>query len=398
MTTTAHHANLIIGGGSAGIGLAARLRRAGQEATVLEPSDTHWYQPLWTLVGAGHKDVEASRRPMAKVMPKGVTWVRGAAEAIDPDERLVHTADGRALAYDRLVVAPGLQLDIDRLPGLAETLGHGGVSTNYRHDLAPRTWDYIRNLRSGTAVFTMPVDPIKCAGAPQKIAYLAADHWRREGVLDAIDVHLVLPTPAMFGIPEFSDRLVEVAANYGINVHLSAEVTQIDPDAREVTITPLDGRDKFSLTYDMMHVTPHQSAPDWVKQSPLSTGLPTGYVEVDKHTLQHVRHPEVFALGDAGSTPNSKTGAAARKQAVVVAQNLQDVAAGRTPSKEYHGYASCPIVTGKGKCVIAEFDYDLNRTPTFPVIDMTKERFDMWVLKAHLLPHLYWHGMLRGLL
>ncbi|MEZ5408224.1 MAG: FAD/NAD(P)-binding oxidoreductase [Acidimicrobiales bacterium] len=401
MATTAHHRVVIVGGGAAGISVAARLRRKKiTDIAVVEPSDKHYYQALWTLVGGGAAKIDSTVRSEASVMPKDVTWIRDAADGFDPDNNAVHTAGGRTITYDALVVCPGIQLDWDRVPGVTDTLGRNGVSSNYRFDLAPHTWEFIRNTRSGTAVFTMPADPIKCAGAPQKIAYLAADYWRQQGVLKDIDIHLVVPTPRIFGVPVFADALDKVIAEYGITLHTKAELESVDPDGRKATFRSMDeGGAGFSLPYDVMHVVPHQSAPDWVKSSPLSTGLPTGYVDVDKTTLQHVRYPNVFALGDAGSTPNSKTGAAVRKQAPVAAANVAAHLAGQAFPLGYGGYASCPLTTSRRHMLLAEFDYTMEHTPSFPtaLIDATRPRRDMWYLKKYGLPFLYWNLMLKGL-
>ena len=210
------HRIVIVGGGSAGITVAARLRRKGQQdIAVIEPAATHYYQPLWTLVGGGRAPVEVTARPESKVMPKGVTWIRQAAVGADPETRTVALDDGSTVEYDKLVMCPGIQLDWEKITGLRPTLGRDGVSSNYVYELAPATWRFIRELRSGTAVFTMPSGPIKCAGAPQKIAYLAADYWREQGVLDKIDMHLVLPTPGMFGVKVFADVLEQTARRYG---------------------------------------------------------------------------------------------------------------------------------------------------------------------------------------
>jgi sulfide:quinone oxidoreductase len=397
MPTTAHHKVVIVGGGSAGISVASRLVRDVDDVALIEPSDKHYYQPLWTLVGAGCSTIAKSERSESSVMPKKVTWIKDAADSFDPDNNAVHTTGGETIGYDVLIVCPGIQLDWDKIPGVTDTLGRNGVSSNYRPDLAPKTWEFIKNTTSGTAVFTMPSGPIKCAGAPQKIAYLACDQWRRLGVLDKIDVHLVLPTPRMFGIPVFADELDKVVADYGINVHFEAELESVDSDGKEATFKSMnEGGDGFSLPYDMMHVVPHQSAPDWVKSSPLATDTPTGYVDIDKNTLQHVKYPNVFSLGDAGSSPNSKTGAAIRKQAPVVAANVKTQLAGGDPSKEYGGYASCPITTSTHTMLLAEFDYTMEPTPSIPVINTLKPRRDMWYLKKYGLPALYWNLMLKG--
>ncbi|MFQ5557870.1 MAG: FAD-dependent oxidoreductase [Acidimicrobiales bacterium] len=397
MSTTSHHRVVIVGGGTAGISVAARLRKKVDDVAVIEPSDKHYYQPLWTLVGGGCSKRETSERSEASVMPDDVTWVKDAVAGFDPDNNQVSTAGGKTIGYDVLVVCPGIQLDWDKIPGVTDTLGRNGVSSNYTYDLAPRTWEFIKGTTSGSAVFTMPSGPIKCAGAPQKIAYLACDHWRRQGVLDKIDVHLVLPTPRTFGVEVFADALDLVVADYGINLHTLAELESVDPDGRKAAVKPMSGGgESFTLSYDVMHVVPHQSAPDWVKSSPLATGAPTGYVDVDKHTHQHVRYPNVFSLGDAGSTPNSKTGAAIRKQAPVVAANVLTQLAGENPTERYGGYASCPVTTSRRKMLLAEFDYSMEPTPSIPLINTLKPRRDMWLLKKYGLPLLYWNLMLKG--
>ena len=399
MAIKTKHQILIVGGGTAGITVAARMLRKGYtDVAVIEPSDKHYYQPLWTLVGGGQAKVADTERDEASVMPRGATWIRNAADAIAPDTNTVTCVDGATYQYDVLVVCPGIQLDWNRTEGLEDALGHDGVSSNYRFDLAPRTWDFIRNLRSGTAVFTVPSGPIKCAGAPQKIAYLAADYWRKEGVLKDIDVHLVLPGPRPFGIPAIADSLDEVIADYGITLHTNSEVTSVDAESHKVGVTAVGpGGTDAMLPYDVLHAVPRQSAPDWIKFSPLSTGDENGYVDVDKHTLQHVRYPNVFGLGDAGSSPNSKTGAAIRKQAPVVVANIDAFLQKRPLPASYDGYSSCPIVTSSHAMLLAEFDYDLKLEPSFPLLDPTAPHRVYWYLKKYGLPFLYWNLMLKGL-
>jgi sulfide:quinone oxidoreductase len=393
-----HHRVVVVGGGTAGIAVAARLRINGEsDIAIIDPAKKHYYQPLWTLVGGGRADAASTERDQSKLIPKGVKWIQDGAAGFDPDERVVHLAGGETVGYDALVVCPGIQLDFDQLPGSSDALGKDGVSTNYKVELAPKTWDFIRETTSGTAVFTMPSGPIKCAGAPQKIAYLAADYWKQQGVLKDINVVLVLPTPGMFGVPEFSNVLDQVVARYGIDVRFQSEVTEIKPDSKEVVIHDNANDTTSSLGYDMVHLVPPQSAPDWIKTSPLSIpGDSKGWVDIDKNTLQHVRHPEIFALGDAGSSPNSKTGAAIRKQAPVVVQNVIDFLAGNTITRHYDGYASCPITTARNRMLLAEFDYTMRPHKTVPLIDTQKERYDMWLLKKYGLPFMYWNVLMKG--
>ena len=398
MATSTHHAVLIIGAGSAGISVAARLANQGvKNIGLLDPAEMHYYQPLWTLVGGGRATLKETGRPMGGLIPKGVDWIREAAASIDPDANTVTTVSGSTLNYEHLVVCPGIQLDWAKIPGMSEALETPMVSSNYSRDMAPKTWANIEKMRSGTAVFTMPAGPIKCAGAPQKIAYLAADYWRQQGVLDDIRVVLVLPTPGMFGVPVFAKELERVANDYGIEVHKSSEAVEIDAAGRQVVIADNALGTKESVDYDFMHVVPPQSAPDWIKATSLADPEnPAGYVSVDKHTMRHTSYPNVYSLGDAGSSPNSKTGAAIRKQAPVVVENLTATMSGKEPTAKYDGYSSCPLTTSRNKMLLAEFDYTMEPTPSFPFIDATKSRRDMWYLKRYGLPFMYWNLMLKG--
>lgn len=398
-STTEHHRIVIIGGGTAGITVAARLRRRGEtDIAVVEPSHVHYYQPLWTLVGSGAVGLGKTARAEASVIPKGVRWIADAAETIEPDRNRVGLASGRSLTYDGLVVAPGIHCDWDGIPGLTETLGYDGVSSNYRADLALRVWDFIRPLHTGTAVFTAPAGPIKCGGAPQKIAYLAADWWRSHEQSRGVHVILALPGEKIFGVPEFAAVLERVVDRYDIDLRLQTELVAVDSTSRKVVLRDHKTGADERIDYDFAHVAPPMSAPDWVKQTPLaSRDDPKGWITVDRSTLQHVRYPNVFALGDATDTPNAKTGAAVRKQAPVVVANLLDVLAKRAPAAHYGGYGSCPLVTAHNRMLLAEFDYSGQATPTIPLIDTTKERYDMWLLKRYGLPFIYWNLMLRGL-
>lgn len=397
--STGRHRVVIVGGGTAGVTVSARLRRAGiTDVAVIEPSNTHYYQPLWTLVGGGRAPVEPTARPERDVLPRGVRWYRDAAVDIDPDARTVGLAGGGRVGYDFLVVAAGLQLCWDDIPGLTRTLGRGGVSSNYSYEFAPATWNFIRNLRSGTALFTMPSTPVKCGGAPMKIAFLAADHWRRTGVAGDIRVVLAFGASALFRVPEYLPALEGAVARYGLDLRLSTELTEIRPESRQAVLRDLASGATSELGYDLMHVTPPQRAPEWIRTGPLAgADDPGGYVTVDPATLRHTRYPEVFALGDVANLPTSKTGAAIRKQAPVLVANLRAALAGQEPTARYGGYTSCPIVTGRDRLLLAEFDYSGRPTPTIPLLDTTRERRDMYLLKRYGLPAFYWNLMLRGL-
>jgi sulfide:quinone oxidoreductase len=389
------HQVVIVGGGTAGITVAARLARAltHSDIAIIEPSVKHYYQPLWTLVGGGVFSKGVTERDEATLIPQGVTWIRDAVTEFSPEDNTILTQGGKKVQYDYLVVAPGIQLDWDKVKGLKAAIGKDGVCSNYAYEYVDKTWEFIRNFAGGNAIFTQPNTPIKCGGAPQKIMYLADDAFRKAGVRERATVIFTSAAANIFAVQKYAQALDRVVARKGIETRFKHNLIEIRPAVKEAVFERLDTGEHVVLPYDLLHVTPPMSAPDFIKHSPLANEA--GWVEADKYTLQHPRYPNVFGLGDASSLPTSKTGAAIRKQAPVVVKNLLAVMRGQTPTVQYDGYTSCPLVTGYGRLILAEFDYDGKPQETFP-FDQSKERYSMYLLKAYGLPALYWYGMMKG--
>jgi sulfide:quinone oxidoreductase len=395
------HDVVIIGGGAAGLATAASLlrRRPGLDIAVIEPADRHFYQPGWTLVGCGVFSANDTMRPMASIMPKGVRWQRSAVEAFEPEHDRIVLADGTRLAYRVLVAAPGLKLNWGAIPGLEEALGKNGVTSNYRFDLAPYTWELVQKLGRSTALFTQPPLPIKCAGAPQKAMYLSCDHWRRADRIGDIDVEFHIAGDVLFGVKEYVPALMHYIERYGIDLKFESNLVGVNGPAREATFAmkrPNGSLQEVTRRFDLLHVCPPQTAPDFVRSSPLAGDA--GWIEVDHQTLRHTRLENVFSLGDVCSAPNTKTAAAARRQAPIVAENVLAVLASNEPRAIYDGYGSCPLTVERGRIVLAEFGYGGKLLPTFPkwVIDGTRPSRLAWLLKERILPLVYWQGMLKG--
>lgn len=392
-----HHKVLVVGGGSAGLTVAAMLceQENAPQVTIIEPSDKHYYQPIWTLVGAGVFPKEESERNQADYIPAGATWIKNKVESFDPDNNALTLANGEQHTYDVLVVAAGIQINWDAIPGLKESVGKAGsgVCSNYSYDTVDSTYANIKALKSGTAIFTDPSTPIKCGGAPIKITYLASDYWNKHGVGSQIKKKFIKGGPGIFAVPKYAKALTEVADRYNVERTWNTDLISLDPNKKEATFKRMDNDEQWIEKYDMIHVTPPMSAPDFIKNSPLADA--GGWVDVDRATTQHVRYPNVFSLGDNSNLPTSKTGAAIRKQAPVTTQNVMSFLQGNSCSKTYDGYTSCPLVTGYGKLILAEFDYNKEPMESFP-FNQAKERYSMYALKAYGLPRMYWHGMLRG--
>lgn len=396
MERSIHHQIVIVGGGAAGLSVAARLTkgwRSNFDVAVIEPSDKHFYQPLWTLVGGGVVSREKSVRSETSVMPRNVTWIQDAVAEIRPESNSLVTRFGQTVAYDWLVVAAGIQLNWDKIPGLKESLGTDGVCSNYSFKTVNSTWESIRNFRGGNAVFTHPSGAVKCGGAPQKIMYLADDYFRKKGVRKDSNVIFAIANPNLFAVPKYRAALEIVAARREIDCRFERELVEVRSATKDAVFKHLSTGEIESVHYDMLHVAPPMSAPDFISNSLLADV--DGWVDVDRETLRHKRFGNVFAIGDCSNLPTSKTAAAIRKQSPVLVANLKAAIQSKPLPKKYNGYTSCPLVTGYGSLILAEFDYDKVPTETFP-FDQSKERWSMWLLKRYLLPQLYWRGMLKG--
>lgn len=386
---------VIVGGGTAGITVAAQLSRSitPPEIAIIEPSEKHYYQPIWTLVGAGVFPREISERDTKDVIPSGVVWIKDRVVCFDPGNNNLTTETGKTVGYQYLIVAAGIQLDWGKIPGLQESIGKNGVCSNYSYQTVNSTWESISNFKGGNAIFTQPNTPIKCGGAPQKICYLAEHSFRKLGVREKSSITFALPQGVIFSVKKYANALVEVAKRKGIDVKYQHNLVELRPDKKEAVFKKVETGENVIMNYDIIHVTPPMSAPDFLKNSPLASE--NGWVDVRKDTLQHNRFENIFAIGDCTSLPTSKTAAAIRKQAPVLVRNLLAKIQGTPLTDSYDGYTACPIVTGYGSLILAEFDYKLNPRETFP-FDQSQERYSMYALKAYVLPRMYWHGMLKG--
>ena len=402
-TAEMSHDIVIVGAGAGGIAAAASLiaRVPNLDIAIIDPADIHYYQPGWTLVGGGVFTPEETRRDMASLIPEGVRWIRAAVAAFEPDAKAVILEGCRVVRYKKLIVAPGLKLNWHGIEGLEQTLGRNGVTSNYRYDLAPYTWDLVKSISGGTALFTQPPMPIKCAGAPQKAMYLSAYEWERRGTLKNTKVEFLNAGGVLFGVKDYVPALMDYVKRYGIDLSFGHDLKKIDGPAKTAWFETTDasgGKEVVERRFDMIHVVPPQTAPDFVRVSPLANDA--GWLEVDQWTLRHVRHHDVYGLGDVIGAPNAKTAAAARKQAPVVAENvLRDLGLIDEPRTAiYDGYGSCPLTVERGKVVLAEFAYRGKRVPSFPkwFIDDLKPSRTAWLLKEKILPPVYWQAMLKG--
>jgi sulfide:quinone oxidoreductase len=410
---------VIVGGGTAGITAAAQLKRSGRDLDIkiVSPATKHYYQPLWTLVGGGLATFEETEREEAGLIPKGVEWIRGAVESFDPDNNRVHTEGGHDIEYDVLIVVPGLRMALDEVPGLQEALDNDPrLWTNYMPEYVTKGPQAIKDFKGGNVLFTKPNSPLKCGGAPIKILWVVEESLRKFGTRPQARIQYHTPDEDIFGVPEYAATLSLLAQERDVHLVRRQSLIEVRHEEGIAIFEHLDTHEETEVEYGLMHVSPPQRAFDFVANSPLASpdydrtleqrtpgaqrrGCaqwgPGGFVEVDQGTTQHVRYPNVFSCGDAATLPTAKTGAGIRKQVPAMVANIGSFLDGKPLTKKYDGYTSCPLVVGHNRVVLAEFGYDGEVMETFP-FDQSKPRYSMWLLKRHLLPPLYWHGMLKG--
>jgi sulfide:quinone oxidoreductase len=387
-----HHDLLIVGGGNAGISLAARLLRDGaDDVAVVESETVHRYRPLLNYVGAGEATMSSLERPAATVMPDGCTWIRDRVVSVDPDGPSVLLADGRRIGCTSLVICPGLEEDFDAVPGLARAQAEGWAGSTYVVETAPRVWPALRGLTAGRVVFTMPPEPAPCAATALKPLFMACDHWRRAGVLPDLDVHLVLPGPSPLGLPG-PDAVIERAlASYGVRVLREGRVSALD--GRRVTVTTPAGEHELDEVA-FAHVVPHYRAPRWVVESGLAGTTDAGLVDVDPGTMRHRRHSAVWSLGDVADLGTRPSGGALRKQVAVLAPHL--LARGDVPPDRYDGYTVMPVTTSRHRLMLVEVDREGRPAPTVPFPDLVRPRAVTWAVDRYALPLTYFRRILRG--
>ncbi len=390
--TMDHHEVLIVGGGNAGISLAARLLRDGaRDVAVVESESVHRYRPLLNYVGGGEATMASLERPAESVMPAGCTWVQDRVVALDAQGPSVTTAAGRRIGCSTLVVCSGLEEDWDSTPGLSEAYAAGWAGSTFVVETAPRVWPQLRDLTRGRVVFTVPPEPAPCGATALKPLFMACDHWRRRGVLEDLDVLLVLPGASALGLRESDARIEHALASYGVRVLREGRVTELA--SRSVSVrTPSGDHVLDDLAY--AHVVPHYRAPHWVRDGDLAGATDAGLVDVDAGTMRHRRHPAVWSLGDVADLGIRPSGGALRKQVAVLSHNI--TAVDRETLERYDGYTVMPITLARHQLMLVEVDRDGRPAPTVPVVDLARPRRSTWWVDRYALPITYFKRILRG--
>ncbi|KAJ9116788.1 hypothetical protein QFC24_006683 [Naganishia onofrii] len=342
-------------------------------------------------------------RPTDSLIPEHLTHIKSNVGTFSPSSNSLTLESGETVRYDYLIVAAGLQINYGKVKGLKEALAQpleSKVSTIYSYDTCDKTWDLIESTKSGQkAIFTQPFGPVKCAGAPQKMAYMAQDRFARTGRFPAVGVEFVTGLPVMFGVPHYSVALDKVRKEKGIEADFAKDLCEVRVQGGERIAVFKDLKNEGKTVekeFDMMHVTPPMGPLEFIKSSPLADAA--GWVDVSASSLQHTKFPNVFSLGDCSSLPTSKTAAAITAQTPVLIENLTKLMeTGKVGSAVYDGYSSCPLFTGYGSLMLAEFGYGGKPLETFGALaDQRIPRRPFYHLAKDVFPYAYFKHMVKG--
>ena len=331
-------------------------------------------------------------------MPKGVRWIKDSVVALDPDSRTVTLESGDRLTYDHVIVCPGIQKDFDRIPGLPAAMASPAGASHYVFELVGKASGLLRDLRRGTVSSCSLRDRPPAPGPRRSRCTSPATTGARPACSRTSASFWWFPIRRCSAFPRSIGSSSARSPSTGSSFGRETEVLEVDAEAQAVVLGRLGGGRAERLPYDVLHVVPPQSAPDWLKRSSLpAPDDPLGFVEVDTRTLRHARYPDVWSLGDAAATTNSKSGGALRKQTLALAKNLAAVLRGERPTTFYDGYAVCPFTVSRSTVVFAEFDDHYRLQPTIPFWrTLYRERRLAWVFDRHILPWAYWHLILKG--
>jgi len=402
-----NHKVVVVGGGAAGLSVSHQLLRKGKFAendiAVVDPATWHNYQPGWTLVGGGLKTKEELREPLESLIDSKLKFYGNGVETFSPDDNSITLSNGDKLNYEQLVVVPGIKVDYETVKGLPEIIAdpESPVSSIYDYRYCDKVFPQIQKLKSGTAIFTQPAGVVKCAGAPQKIMWLALDHWKNAGLYkgnasdSSIKICFATGLPTMFGVPKYNAKLEEMRVERGVEGLFEHDLIEVDGNTA-IFVRP-GGKEQVKRKFDFLHVAPKNRPHTFVKDSPLSNEA--GFVDVSESSTQHKKYKNVWSIGDASSLPTSKTVAAITSQAPVMVSNLMSSLEGKEPDAVYDGYTSCPLLTEYGKVLLAEFKYGGEPKETFNSwfgIDQAVPRRAFYHLKKDFFPWVYGKYMVKG--
>ncbi|MCX7707236.1 MAG: NAD(P)/FAD-dependent oxidoreductase [Anaerolineae bacterium] len=390
---------LVIGAGTAGTMVVNRLCRlldcSDWKITIVDPHETHYYQPGFLFIPFGIYSRNDVVKPKRDFIPSPVEMIKAEAEVIEPDYNRVRLKDGRILNYDFLVIATGAQTRPDQTPGLQEHEWYRSIFDFYTIEGAVALARHLRTWQGGRLVVNVVENPIKCPVAPLEFLMLADWYFHEQGIRDRVELIYATPLPGAFTKPIASKHLGYILEEKNIKIVPEFMVEHVDPDAKKLV-----HYDESEVEYDLLVTVPLNMGDELIARSGMGDAL--NFVPVDKHTFQSPQWPNVFVLGDAAAVPTSKAGSVAHFAVDCFAENFLRFVDGLEMKPTFDGHANCFIESGFGKGLLIDFNYDVEPLPgryplpgIGPFTLLQESEMNHW--GKLMFRWIYWNILLKGL-
>jgi sulfide:quinone oxidoreductase len=356
---------LILGAGTAGTIMANKLRRALDreewDITIIDKEKTHYYQPGFLFIPFGLYNKQDVIKPKSDFMPAGVSLIYQEIEKIEADKSRVTLVTGKSLEYDLLIIATGAHLKPSETPGMQDKLWRKEIFDFYTLEGALALHDYFRDWQGGKLVMAITEMPFKCPVAPIEFVCLAEAFFTQKGIRDKVEISLLTPLAGAFTKPVATRMLSDLLKEKNINIIPDFYIERIDNENKK-----LISYDEQEVPFDVLTIVPMNKGADFIGTSGLGDDM--NFVPVDKHTLQHEKYKNIFALGDAAALPTSKAGSVAHFSSEILFENMMSAIANRPLAAHFDGHSNCYIETGYGKGALIDFNYDIEPLPgAFPL-------------------------------
>ena len=389
---------LVLGAGTAGTMVVNRLCRLLDcdewQMTIVDPHETHYYQPGFLFIPFGMYGKADVVKPERDFIPAGVEVIKAEADVIEPDQNRVKLVDGRILQYDFLVIATGAQTRPEETPGLLEHEWHKSIFDFYTIEGAMALAKHLRNWQGGRMVVNVVENPIKCPVAPLEFLMLADWFFHEQGIRDRVELIYATPLSGAFTKPIAAKHLGDILERKNIQVVPDFMVEHVDPDAKKLV-----HYDESEVEYDLLVTIPLNKGDELLARSGMGDEL--NFVPVDKHTFLSPKWSNVFVLGDAAAVPTSKAGSVAHFAVDCFAENFLRHIDGLEMHPSFDGHANCFIESGFGKGLLIDFNYDVEPLPgryplpgVGPFKLLQESEMNHW--GKMMFRWMYWNILLKG--
>ena len=318
---------VVVGAGFGGATCAKYLRTWGPnvDVTLIEPNDTFVSCPISNWVIGGLRSMNDITHGYDKLPRHGIRMLKDSVVAIDTGKRTVTTRGGSTLGYDRLVLAPGIDVLTDSIPGFQEAEAAGKVVHAWK--AGPQTAQLRQQLEAmpdgGTFVISIPATPYRCPPGPYERICMVAHYFKQTKPKSKI---IVLDSNAdiVSKKPLFTDAWNTF---YPGMIEYRGSNAPVAVDGRAMLVkTDLD-----DVKADVMNVVPRQRAGSLTALAGARNDSSGNWCTVNFATFESTAVPNVHVIGDSVLSGLPKSGHMATNQGKVCAAAIVELLAGRQP-------------------------------------------------------------------